>query len=261
MIRYFVLKNVFYHFKLKATGKIVVNSKVKVSCTYCNNTFLKYSSAIKRTKNHLCSIECRQLWLAQKRKDKTEFIIKHCQNCNEEIRRTKSHFKNRPAKKYFCSTKCKDENLKKGRGGFTPIIIECSHCNLNFTITKKGQRKRKYCSKECMQLGFPKGENHNNFKPELSRDYRSKHRLFTEVQVWRTEVFQRDLYTCQLCNKKGDRLNAHHFENYSANKEKRFDIDNGITLCVKCHKSFHKKYGVVRNNKKQFEEFKISCNI
>lgn len=65
-----------------------------------------------------------------------------------------------------------------------------------------------------------------------------------ESRNWRLSVFERDKYTCQMprCNKSGCILNAHHIEKYSENKEKRLDINNGITLCFDCHnKTKHKE--------------------
>jgi 5-methylcytosine-specific restriction endonuclease McrA len=64
-----------------------------------------------------------------------------------------------------------------------------------------------------------------------------------EIRLWREAVFARDNFTCQICGKLGGKLNAHHKNNFSEYPELRTAIDNGITLCEKCHIAFHKKYG------------------
>lgn len=58
---------------------------------------------------------------------------------------------------------------------------------------------------------------------------------------WRKEVFSRDNYTCRKCGKHGGTLNAHHIKPYAKYESLRTDLDNGITLCVECHKKEHKK--------------------
>ncbi len=65
-----------------------------------------------------------------------------------------------------------------------------------------------------------------------------------EYKTWRKSVFMRDDFICQCCHKKGGELEAHHLRPYSKFKEQRFDIANGITLCKKCHKAWHKKFGI-----------------
>lgn len=50
-------------------------------------------------------------------------------------------------------------------------------------------------------------------------------------------------------------LTAHHLDGYSWCKEKRLDINNGITLCKECHEDFHIIYGTKNNTKEQFFEY------
>lgn len=61
---------------------------------------------------------------------------------------------------------------------------------------------------------------------------------------WRDAVFKRDNYTCQLCGGVGE-MNAHHIFFWAMFKDKRYHIDNGITLCVSCHRRIHFGKGIV----------------
>lgn len=64
-------------------------------------------------------------------------------------------------------------------------------------------------------------------------------RRSTEYKNWRAAVFSRDNYTCQLCGARGVKINAHHIKPFATFPDMRTDIDNGITLCVPCHKAVH----------------------
>lgn len=94
------------------------------------------------------------------------------------------------------------------------------------------------------------------YNNELTEDDRQARDFFNhELAEWRDQVYLRDDYTCQLCGEKGGKLNSHHMDSWDKFKEKRFDIDNGITLCVSCHKGFHKEYGYGNNTKEQFKKY------
>ena len=72
----------------------------------------------------------------------------------------------------------------------------------------------------------------------------------TEWKVWRNKVYERDSFICQDCNRKGTFLHPHHIIPIKdCIKTKRmdliFDINNGRTLCVECHRQVHRKKGVI----------------
>lgn len=76
-----------------------------------------------------------------------------------------------------------------------------------------------------------------------------------EFRLWREAVYARDAWTCRKCRIRGGKLHPHHIQNFSEWPELRFAIDNGITLCVDCHKAFHKKYGQRKNNRAQITKY------
>ena len=87
-----------------------------------------------------------------------------------------------------------------------------------------------------------KGEKSSLWKGGKSKEYK-RIRASTEFRIWRELVFKRDNWTCTKCKEKGGKLIPHHIEGFTKNKDKRFIVSNGVTLCEKDHKLFHKKYG------------------
>lgn len=110
----------------------------------------------------------------------------------------------------------------------------------------------------CIKVDGWEGKNNPRYNSELTNEERIHNRDTLRNVTWRKEVYKRDDYTCQCCGKRGYKLNAHHLNGYRWCKSERFDIDNGITLCEKCHKLFHKEYGYGNNTKEQFNEWILS---
>ena len=75
-------------------------------------------------------------------------------------------------------------------------------------------------------------------------------RHMSEYNRWRKEVYKRDYWTCQLCHKKGGRIEADHCRvpfvclifihkivslDQARECKELWDINNGRTLCRPCH--------------------------
>lgn len=90
---------------------------------------------------------------------------------------------------------------------------------------------------------FWKGGRMQNYT-EIERIRRS-----AEYRQWRKAVYKRDDYTCQMCGQWGGKLNADHIKRFSDYPELRFEINNGRTLCVECHRQTDTYGG--RANKKE----------
>jgi len=82
-----------------------------------------------------------------------------------------------------------------------------------------------------------KGEKNVNWKGGVT-PLNEKIRKSSEYKLWREAVFKRDNYTCIWCgDNRGGNLNADHIKPFALFPELRFAIDNGRTLCIKCHQT------------------------
>ena len=84
------------------------------------------------------------------------------------------------------------------------------------------------------------GENASNWQGGISTENEIM-RKRKEYRAWREAVFARDNWECQECHDRSGNghtviLNADHIKPFSTHPELRFDIDNGRTLCVSCHR-------------------------
>lgn len=80
------------------------------------------------------------------------------------------------------------------------------------------------------------GENNGNWKGGVTPVNRAI-RTSKKYKIWRDSVFIRDKYTCVLCSSTCCELNADHIKPFSLFPELRFELSNGRTLCVPCHKN------------------------
>lgn len=72
----------------------------------------------------------------------------------------------------------------------------------------------------------------------------------TEGKEFRAAVLARDGFTCRRCDHKpethGVALPVHHIKPWARHPELRYSIDNGVTLCKRCHLWVHSKKNVNR---------------
>jgi hypothetical protein len=81
-----------------------------------------------------------------------------------------------------------------------------------------------------------KGERHHSWKGGIT-PVNTKIRKSLQYKKWRLSIFERDNFTCKLCGERGGILNADHIKPFSVFPELRLSLDNGRTLCKKCHES------------------------
>ena len=133
------------------------------------------------------------------------------------------------------------------------ILTHCLYCGKKLTEKIKPKDGRKFCNHICYGLwrsdnligqsapNYVHGKCGVNLLLRASKEYRQ----------WQISVFKRDKFTCQCCgDNSGGNLESHHIKDFALFPELRLDVNNGITLCKKCHKKTN-NYGYKKSNSKK----------
>jgi 5-methylcytosine-specific restriction endonuclease McrA/endogenous inhibitor of DNA gyrase (YacG/DUF329 family) len=202
-------------------------------------------------------------------------IIKNCIICNTKIE-TYPSLKN----KKYCSKACQSISLK-GNNNATGHKFPNYHKNiekmnkvnkgnkytLGYKHTDKTKKRIKETSTERWKDGNYRLEVVKKIREGLVQHYtkingphaaslKSTIRASFQYEDWRKEVFVRDNYTCQDCGASGCHLEAHHKMAFVAIVKKfniktfeealccvkLWDVNNGKTLCDKCHDKTKRVY-------------------
>lgn len=203
-----------------------------------------------------CSIDCkgaaqRELkeitqgitkdWLEKKYTDEGLSTYKIAKIVNRDPKRVYEWLKD-----YNIPTRTRSEALKKNSWWALGYDSALKGRNLSDETKKKIsetriERKIPGLSGKNNPMYGIKGDKHPNWKggttPERQKLY--------GTELWKEIVkttFTRDNWVCQRCSRKGtckNGLHTHHLKAWADYPDNRFDLDNLITLCRKCHNWVH----------------------
>ena len=155
-----------------------------------------------------------------------------------------------------CEIKVKVKDLKLN--SMAKIKVQCDCCNIIYDLPyykyiKQNHNGKIYCT-HCAGKMLRLGKNNPNYNFNLTDKEREEKRKNIRYAYWVQQILSNYNYTCYNCNKKGD-LNAHHLYSWKDYPNLRYDTNNGVCLCKKCHFQFHTIYGRGNNTKEQFIEW------
>lgn len=138
--------------------------------------------------------------------------------------------------------------------------IICKTCDKKIVRDKKLSNsqwsRKKFCSQKCQWLGSDRTKQggHNKgvrytLKENPITPLQQRIRHCFEYRQWRSDIYTRDDWTCQLCGQRGGKLVADHIESFrkifyaediktfeqAVECSRLWDINNGRTLCKNCH--------------------------
>ncbi len=215
------------HLKDKTTGRFVRSHDLQpIQCIGCEAWFTPKRYRSRGYK--VCSVKCKGLYLSRLQDKK---VGKECEQCKEIFQ---VHFY-RAEDARFCRHECYAKSLVgiggEGHQNWKGGLSDCRKCGKKMSIRKTKDSLCRICFiKENLS-----GEGNRSWKGGIT-PVNVKIRHSEEYIAWRKSVFERDKYTCTNCGVTGVRLNADHIKPFAYFPELRFDINNGRTLCVPCHK-------------------------
>jgi hypothetical protein len=174
-----------------------------------------------------------------------------CPICSKNKKHEYSEVKKMFKKKGYTLLSTKYKNTRNR------LKYKCRRGHITY-ISVNQLREGKGCRECWYKYELPKlreGEKHPMWKPKLTEEDREKNkRRYGKYLNWKKAVLERDNYTCQITKQTGTVV-VHHLDGYAKFKDKRYDLENGVTLLDSIHTLFHRYYNNRNNTKEQFIEF------
>jgi len=131
--------------------------------------------------------------------------------------------------------------------------ISLAHKGKKHSWASRGMLGKKHTEEFKRKMSLARrGEKSPGWRGGKMKDYPKLVRLrkSRRYNLWRKSVFERDKYACVWCGKKkSGGLEADHIKRFADYPELRFDINNGRTLCIPCHR----KTDTWGNKKQKYE--------
>lgn len=184
-------------------------------------------------------------------------LTKTCQHCKELFSKRNNYSLNYWYTAKYCSHVCSREALPEPHMGkphseeskskmsisHKQSFVEDPTLYVRLSMAAKGKRRSPATEIKKGNIPWNKGkhnpysagENNFNWKGGIT-SLNEKIRKSIVYRSWRKSVFDRDDYICQACGIRGGELHADHELPFSVFPDLRFEILNGRTLCVPCHR-------------------------
>lgn len=201
---------------------------------------------------------------------KTKFCSKQCHYENGHSRETKDLLR-----KYRISQsdprigkKHSKESIKKMSESHKKTFILKPELKKYYSKLFEGKRRSPKTEFKNGNISWCKGKKNLKISGEKNYNWKGgttklqeKIRKLLKYRQWICDVFERDNFTCQRCFKRGNiNLNAHHIKPFSKILNENnirsiedaercvelWNINNGETLCVYCHKLTESYLKIIR---------------
>ena len=214
------------------------DEKIYYVCSKCGGDaeYLNFSMLRRRNSNCLCR-KCIMLGFSEKRKLPINLVKQWFLERNSEL-------------------------MSEYRGIDSEFLYRCVKCGegvKGYSFYNFRRRDSKCWCRRCINISNLR-DGSPNWNPNKTDEERKKDRhSLSGYKIWVQKVLRRDNYLCQISEEKNN-LTIHHLYSWGDFPEKRFLIENGVTVTKEVHIDFHMRYGYGKNTPDQFREFMESYN-